>query len=93
MYSIDRRWKRSYSSFSRKRKDTIIITNEMPNDTDKNILMNSNNDDDDNGVDNINNNNINKTGSDEHCDELPYVSIKIYYPFYHIKGNIISHFL
>lgn len=54
-------------------------------------MNNNNNDDNNNGVDNVNDN-INKTSSDEHCDELPYVSIRIYYIFYRIKDNI-SHFL
>lgn len=47
------------------------MTNGTPNDINKNILMNDNNNNDDNGVDNVNDNNINKTGCDEHCDELP----------------------
>ncbi|XP_028048898.1 uncharacterized protein LOC105834586 isoform X2 [Monomorium pharaonis] len=61
----DRRWKKSYNSFSRKRKDHTI-TNETQNDTNKNLLTNN---DSNNDVDNINTNN--KTGFNEHHDKLP----------------------
>lgn len=72
--SLGRRWKKSYNSFSRKRKDTITITNdETSNDINKNVLIDNNND-----VDNVDIKNINKTDFDEHRDELSYVSIRIY---------------
>jgi len=76
---LDRRWKRSYNSFSRKRRDTITITNEIPNNTNKTVLINDNDDDDDeNDVDNVDVNTIDKIDF-EHHDELPYVSLRIYY--------------
>jgi len=84
---LDRRWKRSYNSFSRKRRDTITITSETPNNTNKTVLINDNDDDDDDDNnddddddDNIDNdiNTIDKIDF-EHHDELPYVSLRIYY--------------
>jgi len=77
---LDRRWKRSYNSFSRKRRDTITITNETPNDTNKTVLINDNDDDDDddNDVDNVDVNTIHKIDF-EHLDKLPYVSLRIFY--------------
>ncbi|XP_024869249.1 uncharacterized protein LOC112452984 isoform X2 [Temnothorax curvispinosus] len=72
-----RRWKKSYNSFSRKRKDTITINaitiEEIPNDINKNVLMNNNNDGN-NKVDNVDINKTSKTGSDEHRDELSKIN-------------------
>ncbi|XP_011871005.1 PREDICTED: uncharacterized protein LOC105563739 isoform X2 [Vollenhovia emeryi] len=65
-----RRWKRSYNSFSRKRKGAITIKNEAPNNTVKNVLI-SNNNDGNNDVDNVSIDNNNKTDFDEHPDKLP----------------------
>ncbi|XP_018402507.1 PREDICTED: uncharacterized protein LOC108779572 isoform X3 [Cyphomyrmex costatus] len=62
----NRRWKKPYNSFSRKRKDTIVITNEKSNNINKNISINNV---DDNDIDvNIN---VTKNGFDERHDELP----------------------
>ncbi|KAL6257366.1 hypothetical protein P5V15_010939 [Pogonomyrmex californicus] len=67
----NRRWKKSYNSFSRKRKDTMNITNETAN-KNKNILI-DNDDDCNDDIDSDNINNINKTvfeKTNEHHSEL-----------------------
>ncbi|XP_018300917.1 putative uncharacterized protein DDB_G0286901 isoform X1 [Mycetomoellerius zeteki] len=61
----NRRWKKPYNSFSRKRKDTIII-NEKPNNTNKNVLINNSNDDADT--------NVTRSGFNEHHGELPKIN-------------------
>ncbi|KAL0122654.1 hypothetical protein PUN28_007406 [Cardiocondyla obscurior] len=64
----NRRWKKSYNSLSQKKKDTVTLTNEQSNNTNKNVSINNND------VDNVDINNINKTDFNEHDDKLPYVS-------------------
>lgn len=78
----NRRWKKPYNnSFSRKRRDTITTTNETSNNTNKNVLINSDGHNN-NNIDNTNINKVDKTGCDEHqqtYDKPQYVYLLEYY--------------
>lgn len=64
-----RRWKKSYNSFPRKKKDAISVVHGISN-TNKNIVTTNDDNSNDNTVDSDNINDINKSRTDEQNNEL-----------------------
>jgi len=70
-FLLGRRWRKTSTSFSRKKKDTINLASVTINNANKNILISDVNDDSVNNIDN--NFEAIKTVSDIDHDKIPYV--------------------